>query len=64
MLVRSHAMVRATGTAGCASCGSVAGHLAHEVPGAWPSEAPFAASVGTFQGPKLRRLIEGLPHRR
>jgi hypothetical protein len=28
-------MVRATGTAGCASCGSVAGHLAHEVPGAW-----------------------------
>jgi hypothetical protein len=30
-------MVRATGTAGCASCGSVAGHLAHEVSGAWPS---------------------------
>jgi hypothetical protein len=35
MFAQGHAMVRATGTAGCASCGSVAGHLAHEVPGAW-----------------------------
>jgi hypothetical protein len=38
-----------TGTARCASCGSVAGHLAHEVPGAWPSEGrrsplPYALS--------------------
>jgi hypothetical protein len=34
MFARGYAMVRATGTAGYASCDSVAGHLAHEVPGA------------------------------
>jgi hypothetical protein len=35
MFARGYAMGRATGTAGCVSCGSVAGHLAHEMPGAW-----------------------------
>jgi hypothetical protein len=35
MFARGHAIVSCTGTAGCASCGSDAGHLAHEVPGAW-----------------------------
>ena len=35
MFARGYATVRATGTAGCASCGCVAGHFAHEVPGAW-----------------------------
>ena len=33
-----------TGTAGCASCGSVAGHFAHEVPGAWLPAAVVADS--------------------
>src|SRR5689334_17685386 len=37
MFVRGQAMVRATGAAGCASCGSVAGGTSRtRCPGAWP----------------------------
>jgi hypothetical protein len=35
IIARGSPMVRAAGTAGCASRGSVAGYLAHEIPGAW-----------------------------
>lgn len=50
-------MVRATGTAGCASCGSVAGHLAHEVPGAWLSATMAVATQRLLHRGGVRLLV-------